>query len=235
MKWSIFGLVFLTLPFSNLIVAQNQSKVMIVTGGHDFNRVEFFDMFDRISDIQYQEIVQPEANALIESGQLDEYDLLIFYDMYDSITEGQKEAYLRLADEKKPMLFLHHSLVSYQEWPEFKAMVGGKYHTQDSSRLSYYKHDESINVHIEKQHPITNGLKDFTIVDETYGHCEILPNVLPLLSTDHPRSMPLIGWINKYREQEIVYLQGGHGPTAFRDENFQKILGQAIRYLLTTD
>ncbi|MBK8504953.1 MAG: ThuA domain-containing protein [Saprospiraceae bacterium] len=107
--------------------------------------------------------------------------------------------------------------------------MGGKYHAKDSSRLSNYKHEERLSVHIlDNNHPITKGLADFVIVDETYGHCEIDPEVLPLLRTDHPGSMPVIGWINRYRGHQIVYLQGGHGPSAFQDGNFQKILYQAI-------
>ncbi|MCB0669565.1 MAG: ThuA domain-containing protein, partial [Saprospiraceae bacterium] len=164
---------------------------------------------------------------------LTEYDLLLFYDMYDSITHAQKQAYIDLIETGKPMIFLHHSLVSYQDWPEFRAIVGGKYHTLDSTRLSHYKHDESISVKVEDpQHPITYGMSDFTIEDETYGNCEILPGVTPLLRTDHPLSMPVIGWVNHYRQHPIVYLQGGHGPTAYRDPHFQKILKNAIHWSL---
>jgi type 1 glutamine amidotransferase len=93
-----------------------------------------------------------------------------------------------------------------------------------------------MSVHIlDSTHPITAGVADFTYVDETYGNCEISPEVLPLLSTDHPGSMPLIGWVNLYGDHPIVFLQGGHGPSAFRDPNFQKILYQAIRWSTTKD
>lgn len=217
----------------NLVFAQEKYNLMIVTGGHDFDRKEFFGMFDQFAEVKYVEFQQPRANEAIESGNLEAFDLLVFYDMYDSITVGQKDAYYKLFEEQKPMLFLHHSLVSYQDWPEFIRILGGKYHTRDSSRLSHYKHDEIIEVQIkDKTNPVTSGLSDFTLIDETYGNCEILPTVTPLLTTDHELSMPVIGWINQYLGHEIIYLQGGHGPSAFRDKNFQQILYNAIQYCI---
>jgi type 1 glutamine amidotransferase len=188
-------------------------------------------MFDRFQGVTYREVVQPKANELIESDQLDQFDLILFYDMYDSITVPQKDAYVRMVKQKKPLLFLHHSLVSYQDWPEFTQIIGGKYHTKDSTRTSYYQHDDTINVSMSPlRHPVIKGLHDFTIIDETYGNCEILPTVVPLLETDHPRSLPVIGWVNNYLGHEMVYLQGGHGPSAFKDPNYLKVLEQAIRW-----
>lgn len=215
--------------------AQDEINLLIITGGHGFDREEFFAMFDRMDNLSYLEIVQPEANNRIESGDLSEFDLLLFYDMFDSISDAQKEAYLTLVQERKPMIFLHHSLVSYQDWPEFKKILGGKYHTRDSTRLSDYHHDEEIQVQVvNPQHPITAGMSDFRILDETYGHCEIDPEVVPLLRTEHPLSMPVIGWINQYLGHQIVFLQGGHGPSAFKDLNFQRILKNAIDWSLKT-
>ena len=130
-----------------------------------------------------------------------------------------------------PMIFLHHSLVSYQSWPFFAELIGGQYHTLDSSRLSNYQHDVEIDVTIvDPTHPITSGLEDFTILDETYGNCTIATRVLPLLKTKHPKSMPVLGWINPVQGHEIVYLQGGHGPSAYRDENFRRLLLQTIQW-----
>ena len=213
------------------LMAQSEIHIMIVTGGHSFERESFFGMFEQFEGVTYQELVQPKANQQIENGLVDDFDLLLFYDMYDSITSRQKDAYLRLVRQKKPMLFLHHSLVSYQDWPEFTQIIGGKYHTKDSSQLSYYQHDDTIQVKVSPvSHPVIEGLHDFTIIDETYGNCEILPSVVPLLETDHPRSLPVIGWVNSYLGHKMVYLQGGHGPSAFKDPNFLKVLDQAIRW-----
>ncbi len=226
--------IFVCLVMFCLMPLQGQTpiKVMVVTGGHDFDRLSFFEMFKSYDDVEFEEVYQPIANEWIENDRCQNFDVLVFYDMYDTITENQKEGYFKLIKSKKPMIFLHHSLVSYQNWPEFVDIVGGRYHTEDTTKASYYKHDEKINVTIESpSHPVVRDLSDFTLIDEVYGNCEIASSVMPLLSTDHPRSMPLLGWINRYLGHDIIYLQSGHGPSAFESISFRKILEQSIRWL----
>jgi type 1 glutamine amidotransferase len=80
----------------------------------------------------------------------------------------------------------------------------------------------------DKGHPITRGITDFQIVDEIYGGAEILPTVHPLLSTTHPKSMHYVAWINHYGNSEVVYIQLGHGPSAFNNPYYRTLIKQAI-------
>jgi len=82
----------------------------------------------------------------------------------DSISPVQQEAYISLLKKGTPMIFLHHSLVSYQHWPEFIKIVGGQYHTSpvlvngDTLRANY-EHGVTIPVKVEqKNHPVTRGI-----------------------------------------------------------------------------
>ena len=134
------------------------------------------------------------------------------------------------------MIFLHHSLVSYQNWPEFIKIVGGQYHTHpvvvngDTLKASY-DHDVNIPVKVEnKKHPVTRGIPDFEIVDEVYGGVEILPQVNPLLSTTHPKSMCYLAWINHYGNSDVIYIQLGHGPSGYSNPNYRKLIQQAIEW-----
>lgn len=216
--------------------AEKQYNVLLVTGGHGFDETTFFDVFESLEDVTYTHVPQPKANEMIASANTTEFDVLVFYDMYDSITTEQQQAYIELLDQGKGMVFMHHALVSYQGWKEFKNIIGGKYY-QDSTMVdgkmykSTYKHDVTIDVRVTgTEHPITNGITDFTIFDEVYGNCEILSQVKPLLSTDHPESMEHIAWVNPYKNSQIVYIQLGHGPEAFANENFRTLVRQAIQW-----
>jgi len=211
-------------------------RVLIVSGGHGFKQGAFYDVFNSISSITYDTLVQPRANALIATPEVSRYDVLVFYDMVDSISPAQQESYIRLLKKSASMIFLHHSLVSYQNWPEFIKIVGGQYHTQpivvngDSLKASY-EHDVNILVKVEdKTHPVTRGIRDFEIVDEVYGGVEILPDVKPLLSTTHPKSMPYLAWINRYGNSDVIYIQLGHGPSGYSNPKFRKLIQQAIEW-----
>jgi type 1 glutamine amidotransferase len=215
---------------------QKKIRVLVVSGGHEFEHKPFYSVFNSIPSITYDSLVQPQANALIASPEVNRYDVLVFYDMFDSIPPAQQEAYVTLLKKGASMIFLHHALVSYQNWPEFIKIVGGQYHTHpvvvngDTLRANY-EHDVNIPVKVEdKKHPVTRGINDFEIVDEVYGDVEILQRVKPLLSTTHPKSMRYLAWINHYGNSDVICIQLGHGPSGYSNPNFRKLVQQAIEW-----
>jgi len=229
-------ILILTLCVQFSFAQQQKIKVLIVSGGHGFKHEPFYNVFDSIPFITYDTLIQPQANMLIASPEVKKYDVLVFYDMVDSITPAQQEAYISLLKKGTSMIFLHHSLVSYQNWPEFIKILGGQYHTHpvvvngDTLNTSY-EHDVNIPVKVEnRKHPITRGITDFDIVDEVYGGVEILPQVKPLLSTSHPKSMHYLAWINHYGNSDVVYIQLGHGPSGYSNPNYRKLVQQAIEW-----
>lgn len=219
------------------IDAQNKT-VLVIAGGHSFDTLSFQRMFDEMESLDYDFILQPEANRFLTETEDFKYNVLVFYDMWKTISEQEKNAYLRMCDKGVPMLFLHHSLVSYQQWPEFEKLIGGKYveppktEPLPASELSTYKHDVWVDVRIpDKNHPVTRGMKDFRIFDEVYGNYRVGAKVVPLLVTSHPESTPVIGWENRYKNSRIIYLQPGHDKNAYADENYRRLILQSINYL----
>jgi len=223
---SIFVLVAFTTSAKKL-------NVLIVTGGHDFDRISFFEMFDSFQNISYTELKHPEANLQLGKIDLKTFDAVVFYDMPKSISEDEKESYHRLLEAGKGLVFLHHSLCSYQQWDEYKTIVGGKYHEeQNSPASSTYQHDANFKVKISQpKHPVTKGIKDFEIQDEVYGNTEVLPEVTPLLTTDHPQSSKIIGWTHQIGNSRIVYIEPGHDKNAYFNPGYQKLVKQAIAFV----
>ena len=210
-------------------------EVLILTGGHEFERDAFFNMFRDMPGIAYHELIQPEANQVYDSFLAEEADAIVFYDMVQEIDDSQKAALVRLLDLGKGMVFLHHSLASYQEWEEFEHIIGGRYLLSDQEG-STYRHDVDMPVHVvSKDHPVTRGLDDFIIRDEVYGNFRVLPGVTPLLTCTHPESGEIIAWANKHGKSRIVYLQLGHDHHAYEDQNFRSLLKQAIDWVQSGD
>lgn len=218
------------------VLAPRKPRLLIITGGHGFKKVQFYNMLDSLGDFSYDKIEQPKANELIASPGVDKYDALVFYDLADSITAPQKEAYLELLKKGKAMIFLHHAMVSYQNWDKFQEIIGGKYYAKavvvngDTLR-STYQHGVIIPVKIEnRKHPVTRGLSDFEIYDEVYGNFGTQPTIRPLLSTTHPQSSKYIAWTNPFGASEVLFIQLGHGPEAFANPNYRKLLQQGIEW-----
>jgi len=225
-------------PGSTGVAAEerNPLRVLLVTGGHVFERTPFFAMFQAMPGIQWTEAVQPSANALWTLDEARKYDVIVLYDFVQEISEGQKQSMVRLLKEKgKGLVGLHHCIGDYQDWPEFRRILGGRYYLSKrfEEGIEYqpgeFLHDQTFTVQIaSRTHPITEGLKDFETDDEAYKEFYVNPGVTELLRVVHPKSDPVIGWAHQYGKSRIVYLQLGHGPAAYANSSYRRIVENAI-------
>jgi len=214
------------------------TKIMLVTGGHSYDTIPFFKMFDSMKGLEFEYISQPLANQKIAASDAEQYDLLVFYDISRKISDEEKKGYLNLLNKGKPMLFLHHSLLSYAMWPEFEKIIGGKYLEKGTnsslpdSLFSRCHYNVSYNVKVaDANHPATKGISGFLLFDEAFENYRIDGCVIPLYTNDYKNNETIIGWENKYQNSKIIYLQPGHDRNAFDDKNFRRVLLQLIKYL----
>lgn len=228
-----FWILLLLIP--GFLLKAQPVKVMLVTGGHSYDTIQFHQMFDELDGIQCEHFLQPKANEKLVDDLAKDFDVLVFYDMWKVISEKEKAAYLKLTKQGKPFLFMHHSIASYQNWPEFEKIFGGKYFEKSKDvpkKLhSTYKHDVWVDSKVVANHPATAGLSKMRFLDEIYGNVRISPNVTSLITTDHPESMKILAWENRYNESNIIYLQAGHDHHTYAEKDFRKLVEQSIKYL----
>ena len=227
--------LLIILLFLNINASASKLRILIVTGGHDFDRESFFQMFDSFSNMTYTELIHPEARVQLGTVDLASFDAVVFYDMPKTITDEEKKSYYRLLSAGKGLLFLHHAICAYQEWPEFESIIGGKYYEKKKDEkfgASSYQHDVDFYVQmVHTSHPVIKGMKEFVLHDEVYGNLEVLPEIFPLLSTDHPKSNILIGWTLKKENSKIVYIQPGHDKNSYKNPDYRQLIKQAIGYI----
>ena len=216
-------------------------RILVVTGGHDFERVPFFDMFKGFEGIEFKEASHPSADSLLNPDLRQSFDAVVFYDMpSEPRSEKSKTDFIDLLNRGIGVVFLHHSLASYQNnWDEFEAVLGGKYHEKAGEKngrpyeASSYLEGVDVPVQVVNPwHPVTEGIDDFVLHDdEVYGNFEVLPDVHPLLETVHPKSTRTIGWWHVTGKSRVVYLQPGHGLTAYENPIYRRLVKQAIRFV----
>lgn len=232
-------LVFTIATLTHCTKRADKTSVLIITGGHDFEQQAFYEVFRSFSDIVFDTISQPKANNVYASDTIGKYDVIVFYDMVQEITDQQKNDFVKLLNDGTGVLFLHHSLASYQDWADFGEIIGGRYLLKPIEKdgtvfipASDYKHDQEIAVIVvDKEHPVTRGINNFTIHDETYSNIVTTGSIHPLLSTTHPLNGKYIAWSNEWGNSKIIYLQLGHDHYAFENPNFRRIVRQAIHWL----
>jgi type 1 glutamine amidotransferase len=216
-----------------------QIRILVITGGHDYPKEQFNQMLGALGgNITYQIAELPVAYEMFLPQNMDKYDVLVFYHMWQEITDEQAQTFSECIRNGKPLVVLHHSLCAYDNWPEYFNIIGGKYvhkptviNGREYPACSYI-HDVHFRVKIaDKKHPVTAGLNDFDIFDETYKGYYVEPGVTPILSTDEPSSNQLIGWAKVYGKSRVVTLQSGHDVPTFENPNFRKLLKQSIEWV----
>lgn len=237
----LFALIAVLLTTGNSPAAEGnpaKTKVLVVTGGHGFDKEPFFKMFSDNPDIEFTAAAHSKTNASVyERDDLLSYDVVVLYDMPQNITEPQKARLLSLFDKGVGLVVLHHALVSYQNWPEYEQIIGGRYQEPDPNKGGKvtdavgWKHDEEIPVVVvATNHAITAGVGDFTIHDEIYWGFRVGSDVKPLLTTTHPKSGKPLAWTRTQAKSRVFFMQLGHGKEAFTNENYRKLLAQGIRW-----
>lgn len=211
-------------------------EVLVITGGHEFDTADFFDLFHSLEGIRMDSVSHPAALDLLYSPVVDRYDALIFYDYMPDLPPEDSIIYLELGRKGMPMIFLHHALCSFQSWEGYRQMVGGTYvmpgYASDPDQLSGYAHDLDLEIQVlDPTHPLTRGIGEFSIHDEGYDHIQINGGVQALLGTRHPQCAPLVAWENRWQNSTCLYLMFGHDKLAYTNENFRHLLQNAIHYV----
>jgi uncharacterized protein len=239
-------LLLLLMVLLYTIPVQARSKlirVLVVTGGHDYDTVAFNAMFTSMQDVlSFKTVSFPEAFRLFEPGHRQEYDVVVLYHMWQEITPEQEHDLAGCIREGKALVVLHHSICAFDDWEEYRKITGGRYfHRIDTIDgriypVSGYEHDVRVTIRIaDNTHPVTKDLTETELWDETYRGIYVERGVTPLLTTGTPGSSPVIGWAKTYGRARVITLQPGHDARTFETIWFRKILLRSILWVSDSD
>jgi len=218
--------------------ATPELNILIVTGGHGFDKPNFFKMFDEMPNLRYDVAELPREMDLLAPGLEKKYDLVLTYDMNNfPVSNEQRERFAQLIESGMPLIVMHHSVCGYDDWPVYRKMIGGQYlhkPIEIDGKLypaSSYKYNLDIAVEVvDREHPITKGIENFTIRDEGYKGLYIREGIHLLLRTDHPDATPELAWTTQYGKGAIFVIVLGHDRHAYENPNLRRILYQGIRW-----
>jgi len=228
---------FLLMP---VILKAKTIKILVVTGGHGYQEIEFNEMLGSLGQEFTTNVVAfPEAYTLFQAENRKEYDVILFYHMWQKFSAVEAANLAGTIRNGKPLVVLHHSICAFDDWPEYWNIIGGKYFHKATvlNGKEYppcsYKHDLRFTLKVvDPKHPVTKGLRDFEVLDESYLGYYVDPEATPLLRTEEPTSTPVVGWTKKYGKAQVVTLQSGHDAHTFANPDFRKLLKQAIQWVV---
>jgi type 1 glutamine amidotransferase len=194
-------------------------------------------MFKDNPEVTFEALEHPKAQAAFTADKARSYDVVLLYDMWQDISEPAKADFLSLLKAGKGLVVMHHAIASYQAWPEYSQIIGGRYYLAKTTvngvekPISDYKHDVKFSVEpAGSKHPVIAGLQKFEIHDETYKGFDVFPGVQPLLMTDELQSNKVIAWAKTWDQSRVVYLQLGHDHFAYENPALRQFLRQAIAW-----
>ena len=242
MKKLLSTLLFVLISFFYLSAINPPAKsirILVVTGNHTYKVQQFNEMLTSLGEnITFQIAELPGAYDMFLPENRSKYDVLVFYHMWQKITDEQAKVFADCIRQGKPLVALHHSICAYDDWPEYFNIIGGKYFHKPTTvkgkeySACSYIHDLHFNVKVvDPKNPVTKGVNNFEIFDETYKGYYVEDGVTPLLTTEEPSSTPVIGWSKKYGKARVVTLQSGHDVPTFENPNFRKLLKQSIEWV----
>lgn len=239
---TLIKLLSLCIFLSGLSCSSHTEKktahVLFITGGHDYDSEQFEVLLSKLP-ITYDHVEHPNAHKMLKSDPISKYDVVLLYDMPKEISEEARADFIAMLEKGKGLVVLHHAFCSYDIWPEYVKIAGGRYHhfpwKKDGVEQSpsTFKHNVEFNIKVEDpDHPITKGISDFSLIDEAYDNTEILPNIHPLLSTNTPGNGPFVCWTNNYGKSRVVTLTLGHDNQVWENPSFIEILSRSILWVV---
>ena len=225
-------------PMAAKPAAQTADKirVVVVTGGHDFDHDPFFTMLRQCPKFEVTEAAQKDHSELFEDISNWNYDVIVLYNMTQNISGKRQDNFFTLIKEKGVgLVAMHHAIGAFQEWEDYRAIIGAKYPLKPQEidgvhfETATYKHDVDLSVKVaDSKHPITRGMKDFEIHDEGYKGCWFAKDNHVLLTVDHPASDKTVAWTRTFGKARVFGIMLGHDAKAYVNPSLVQLMMRGI-------
>ncbi len=216
--------------------------VLVVRGGHYYDTPEFEEMCLSLKGVSCDLVLTDHFEKMTVEEIDQEYSAILFLNQNKKYTtaEVHRKQYLDLAKRGVGMVFLQFTLSSQPEWDAYHDLVGGKWFLkqfeENAALHSTYFTDLTVDLKVlDPDHPVMEGLVDFTMTDAFYGNIYIDPSVHPLLGTDHPDLSKTIAWAHSYENSKIVYVMPGFTKNAYQNPSYKKLISNALKYVGSGD
>ncbi|MEO6722045.1 MAG: ThuA domain-containing protein, partial [Ferruginibacter sp.] len=149
-----------------------------------------------------------DPNDLNEAN-LKQYDGLIVYANYDTISASQEKALLGFVQSGKGFIPLHCASFCFRNSPEVVEMIGGQFKS--------HRYDSFPAVITHPEHPVMKGVPAFVTKDETYVHDKISKNVEVLSERVEGSHHEPYTWVRSYGQGRVFYTAYGHDDVTFNN------------------
>jgi len=204
--------------------AQAAEKIrlhLLQGGGHDWkgNFALLTDILDKMGDF---EVTASQDLDELTADNIKKYDVLLFYGSGNNFKSPEQEkGLLDWVHNGGAWVGVHSATDSFKQSDGYWEMVGGRFAGHGGGKFT-------VRI-IDHEHPITKGLEDFEVQDETYSHNYHKNMCIRCLDRmDRGKEQQAMAWVSYYGTGRVFYTSNGHGREAWANPAFQRLLVRGI-------
>ena len=206
----------------------SKKKILLYQGGRYFGMQKNHKAFQNI--LNEYTVDNYEAVEIFSDKDFFEYSAMIFFSQEGKFTIDQEKNVLEYVSSGKGFVGLHGASASFKTHPKYFEMLGG--------RFVGHKEPNQIDIKIiDKKHPISDNLDDFSFKDEPYRHDLSMGKDIHVLAEadyhdmEDPNLEPIM-WVTSYGDGRVFYCALGHRNASLKDDIFKTIIKRAINWVI---
>lgn len=214
----------------------DQTSALLI-GENTFPFHGFDEMAPRIENALGDDVAVTRTTNREDLLDLDDYDVLVDYLTDSTLTSDQRNALISFVSDGGGYLGIHCAAditsthdgsggIDHRDepFPELRELLGGHFigHPEQSTF--------GVDI-VDADHPVTVGVEDFDVFDEPYTVDYDENEIRVLARMDHPDldDFP-VAWVRTHGDGNVCYASLGHTAEAFDDEQYRRLLRNAVRW-----
>ena len=204
-------------------------KQVLMVGGCE---ADFHNMWEAVptvalvaDQLRYDVTISRDRSRISAAG-LAGMDALLVYTTGGTLAQEDATAFLDWVQAGGGVVGMHSAADSFKENPEYIRTLGGAFITHPTPL------DVAVQF-VDKEHPITAGLEDFTLREELYILDYEPERVHVLAETySYEDKMQPIAWTREEGNGRIFYCSLGHHESSWENENVRTLLRRGLQWVI---
>jgi len=158
----------------------------------------------------------------LKAENIKKYNVVLFYGSNNNFRNAEQEQGLcDFVRNGGGWAGIHSATDSFKKSDAYWELVGGRFAGHGGGEFKV--------VIVDRKHPITKGLADFEIRDESYRHrYHKKAKIHSLVRIDRGKEQQSMGWVRDYGKGRVFYTGLGHGRPAWVNPAFQRLVVRGL-------
>ncbi|UOK56628.1 ThuA domain-containing protein [Bacillus sp. CMF21] len=201
-------------------------KALIVSGGWSGHKPKEISeiLAAYLREKEFEVEITTSLDTLLDEEKLLELNLIVPNWTMGDITQEQLQSLLNTIKSGVGLAGLHGGMGdAFRNAADYQFMVGGQFVAHPGGDAVEY------TVQVDPAHPVTKGMKDFTVKSELYYmHVDPVIDVLAYTNTEQVK-MP-VAWTKQYGEGRVFYCALGHSIDLVERPEMKKMMSQGMAW-----